>query len=168
MKRKILMMALVFIILCMHSGCNTKREIKSVTINETQYYPIYMYSFDEAEVSQEFQELFETPVEAPAEKGYVLSNESMAAYVEVWEQFMFSNRDGESTTVFASDLDKKATVVELEETYPITVKENKDTYLITYYTYSYSSDTQMNRLMENSLSKHTVEVVKENVMIEYY
>ena len=155
--------------LCFLSGCTTKKEVKSVTINDKTYYPLYIHSFNDAEISSEYKVLFVTPVEQPTEEGFVITNNKDADYVDVWTQFVFTkNSDAFLTSVSSNDLTVKAKVITLEKEFPIIIKENTDTYTVTYYTYDYSTDLEMDRLVDNALEKHSIEVAKENALIEYY
>ena len=85
MKNFLNILCVLTIILCALSGCETKKEIKSVTINENTYYPLYIYSFKDAEITSEYEEAPLTPVEQPAEEGFVFTEQKGADYVNVYK-----------------------------------------------------------------------------------
>ena len=150
------------------SGCSNNKEIKSVTINEKTYCSLYVYSFIDAEISSEYKVLFSTPVEQPSKEGFVVTKNKFADYVDVWNQFIFTKKeDSTLTSVSSDDLTIKAKVNALEKEFPISIKENTDTYTVTYYTYAYSTDVKLDRLVDDAIKKHSIEVAKENILIEY-
>ena len=162
---------LLLLFCCFILGCDSKNEIKSISVDGKTYYTVYLYSFDNASISDNYKVISVTPVDCPTIKGYSLSKERNADRIEVWNQFYFVDDGVDHTSISSSDLPSigiNAQVVELIDTYPVSIKENKDTYTVTYYTYSYSTDTEIERLVDNSLYKHIIEVAKESALIEYY
>lgn len=173
--KRFLVLILVFILIISISACDTEREIKSVTIDDKTYYSLFLYSFTDAEIPEKYSEILDTPIEQPAKDGYAVTKDKNADTIDVFEQFVRTNSDLSeitpndvySTSSFGT-IAINAKVKELIESYPITIEHKSDTYVITYYTYEYSTDTDKDRLIEESLKKTTIEVVKDNVVIEYY
>lgn len=174
--KRFLSIALILVMLFSFSSCDSEREIKSVKIGDKTYYSLFLYSFTDAEIPEEYSEISDTPIEEPAESGYAITKDKDAEVIEVFEQFMRKNTDlsesdsnnSYSVTSGYTTVAIKANVKELIESFPITIEHKSDTYVITYYTYEYSTDTDKDRLIEKSLEKTTIEVVKDNVVIEYY
>ena len=149
-------------------SCSEKREIKSIEINDEIFYPKYLCSFENADIDYDYIILNDIGISKPTSSGYTLISDKTNKKVQVWNSFYFE-RENNLTFITENDNKTFADIIEIIEEYAIEIKEKKDTYIITYYTFSVSSATDIdkNRLID-SVEKHMIETVKENVIITYY
>lgn len=153
MRKKIVFLLLVITTLILLTSCNSK-TISNVSVNNDNYFSFYLYEFENANVSD--YRLIEAEDEIPTSSGFIFSRENLEEddTIKVWTLTFFGE----------TGLGTNAKVVSKKSEYPIKVKANIDTYTITYYEfpkpYTYSSE-----IIEPT--RHTIEVSKDNVIIEY-
>ena len=167
MKKRCFFICFLLVAIFIMSGCSNQKEIKSIIINGEKYQSIYLYSFKNADISDKYSVITETPVEFPSHNGYVLTEGIRNNTVEVWEQYFFK-REPEKSTFTTADLVTESEIEDLLEEFPISVKKNKYTYIITYYDFDYSTDTDRERLINESLVKNVIETSIDNIVIEYF
>lgn len=149
------------------SGCSGNKEVESVTINDETYYSLYIYSFDNAQISNISKTLYASDelITKLSKTGYtILKNKDMKD-IKVYKEYIFSQEANMSVT--ENDFGCEAEIVEMIKDYPIEIEMNKDTYTITYYTYSGVSTVSKVSKLTDGIEKHIVEVAKENVVIKY-
>ena len=166
MKRIILFTSLLLVLCGLFLSCATDNKIKSVFIDDTEYKTIYLYSFKDAQIINASRIYANANIE-PTESGFIYSTSKKAPgdSIKVWRYVLASSST--SQTFFTdADLGVNAVVDEVIEVYRVKVERKKDTYKITYYeepsfnTFSGENDNYQ-------IKAHTVEVVKERVMINY-
>ena len=165
--KRLLFVVLFLCVIPLFSSCSSQKEIKSITIGENTYYSVYLCSFDNADINYEYTPLYKTHIDHPTSSGYVFVKDRSIERADVWQQFYF-NKDPNASSITSEDVKIHADIVDFVENYAIRLEKKRDTYVITYYTFSYSTDTDLQRLKKQSLEKHTIEVTQDDVIISYY
>ena len=171
MKKIVCFLCVVFCSVLFLSSCGTKKEIKSIVVDGVKYNSFYIYSFENANIIDDYKILYKSNVDKPTQDGYVRSNEQLnqGEDVVVWEQFYFKYQDDNATSISSSDIIHcTAKVIKLEKEYTIDLDEDGGRYIITCYSASNNkSDTDLDRLESNSIEKIVLDVPKQDVIIEY-
>lgn len=162
--KKVYLITILLIASSFFCSCTINRKIASVQIDDTVYSSMYLYSFDNADISS--YTLFPPHDVAPTPSGYTYSTEKLSSgdTIKVWGNIRF--RTESENYLSSGDFGTTATVNKLIETYQIKVKEKKDTYVITYFDIS-NRTSSINPEHINKVEKVTIEVVKERVIINY-
>lgn len=160
--KKILFLSLLLTISIFLNSCSTD-VIKSIEVDNTIYRNVYLYSFKDAQIDDVRPNYL--PIDPPTTNGYVYSYEKLSPgdTVRVWTNFTFGDI---GTSVSYSNFGTDAIVVELIETYSLKLERKSDTYKITYYPASEYYTIHEGKEI-TKLTKHTFEVVKEKVTINY-
>ncbi len=189
--KKIIITLFTMILILAFSGCsNDTPSIKSVSINDKTYYPIYLYSYSNAKLldadvvfPSKTEQLFQTF----AKSGYFLSRNEYRVGESIDVDFScFYGEDGLKLSY--EDRENYAykkvniNITEVEKR-KISVKEKGDTFVISYSEIDsiaydvknndsygvrkYCSLSQNKDLLNELVIANEIETVKENVVISY-
>ena len=156
--------ALILTIALCAASCGGK-DIKSVTIDDKIYYSGCLGSFKDADISAECVAMG-TSTQIPTEEGFAYVEHRDGDSVRVWRDFFFKTTNKLNLT--SEDLGTNATLDKVIKDYSIKVEEKKDTYIITYYTFSTETFFEKSEALDNPPEKQVIEVVKERVSISYF
>ena len=173
MKRTLCVLLTLCFSVLLFASCGNTKEIKTIVINGVEYNSLYIYSFEDAEIIDDYSILYKTEVDKPDSNGYVCSSErlNIGDDIVVWEQFFFDYPCYDNKNSLSSSDIKHCTakVSGLENEYLIDLKEKGDRYTITCYRIiGNKCDTELERIESKSLEKIVVDVPKDDVVIEYY
>ena len=168
MKRFISIILLFSFIMLGTSSCGMEDKIKYIEVDETKYYPVYMYSFRDAMISKNYTKFSET--EDPTECGYVLSREKLEVgdEITVWTNIHF--KDNENDWFSSDHLGVTAMVDKVVKVYSLKAERKSDVYVLTYYNRSSmaSTITSSDRsTLESELETIKAEVCAERVIVYY-
>ena len=162
--KKNLCLFLVFVLNSFALLSCSQNDIKSIMVDEKNYSTYYLYSFKDANITDNYT-MLET-ANPPTETGYIYSTEKLnhGDSIKVWNNILFGGSDNYiSSSMFGTD----AIVDKVIEVYPIKVDIGKETYTITYFDVK-SAKTVSDKSDITEPSKNKIEVTKERVTIEYY
>lgn len=172
MKKVVCFFCIIFFSVFIFSSCGPQKEIKSIVVDGVKYNSFYIYSFENANIIDDYKILYKSNVDKPTQDGYVRSVERLnkGDDLVVWEQFYFAYQDDDATSISSSDIIHcTAKVIKIEKEYTIELDEDGERYIITCYTASNNkSDTNLDRLESDSIEKIVLDVPKQDVVIEYY
>lgn len=196
MKKKLCSIFLFVFSMLLISGCVVEpaKEIKSITVQGETAYPVYLYYFENAVMSDEnFEFLNDThrlAFEECVKSGYFLSSTdySIGDTINVSLSLFYGEEGLDFDNVVQrtySDLNARVSVSVLEkEKFELSYEEKTDTFIITGYFISSNGDVdesldRTNRSAVPSIGKtrdvvikaflkeEIIEVAKENVIISY-
>lgn len=147
-------------------SCSSNEAVKSIQINDAKYETIYLYSFKNAQIDGQYEEVVTNMGTQPTANGYVYSTEKLSPgdMITVWDHIKFANHASASRF----GLGTTATVDEVIDVYRIEVETKKDTYKITYYDLVNSIHmTASERQDLCEIKTQKIEIVKEHVTIQY-
>ena len=169
MKRYLILFTLVCVTLTACCSCSNSEKISYVEFEDQKFETIYLYSFENAEITQDFQALTKTE-EIPEASGYTYSTKKLSVgdTIRVWECFYFKSGQGENEGFGINGAGVNATVSGLLKTYYVTVKEKNDTFMIVYYEVE---DSARKIVAEKSniseITEQKIEVSKDRIIIKY-
>ena len=157
-----LCLVLVFTLLNLLS-CS-RNNIKAVTVDEVEYRTYYLYSFKDADITDDYSILADWGT--PTKTGYVYSNEKLKPgdNIRVWNNLLFKVA---GNTISSDMFGTVAIVDKIIEVYSIKIDNNKETYIITYFDINYNKTVSNKADLEEPV-KSKIEVTKERATIEYY
>lgn len=167
MKKNILSLLILCVTLLTLCACK-KQDIMSVTIGDKTYFSGYLYEFDKANISSKYY-LLSSKDFSPQKTGFCFKKKKLQVEdtLSVWNNIIFE-RAKTSTNISNSSSGTNATVTNILNTYPIIIKETKDTYIINYYDIKENTFPTQEDALNSEPDLHTIEVAKQNVLIEYY
>jgi hypothetical protein len=160
--KKIFFAVVVIIVSIFFVSCHNNDKIESIEVDNEEYKTIYLYSFKDAEIDNEFMYIENCDV-SPSSCGYVYSSEvlSVGDTINVWTNCFFNSGD-------SSTIGTYAVVEEIVDTYNVKIEEKKDTYIITYYIIeNYDRKTVSEKQELSKIEENKIEVFKERVTIKY-
>lgn len=158
----LLIFALLLISLC---SCNSNSSIKKITVggesllSSTVCETIYLYRFEEAEVSGKVWE--DNGSTTPQSTGYIYSTEELAVgdKISVWNQFSYNVN-------YQSYSGVDALVAEVVETYGVKLSSTSSTYSISFYSVENISKTTVKTLEDIApITKSEVKAPKDKVTL---
>lgn len=173
MKKVISVLVLIALSLSLATSCNLgSRKAKSVLTKSILYSSraLYLYEFEDAVIDGEYKPADENEI-TPTKSGFVFSTEELekGEEITVWKNVIF-----ESSSEFDWSGDPKtkssteATVKKCVKMYPILVEDKGQTFLITYYDSLSETYSTKEAALKKEPEKHTIEIGKANVFIEYF
>ena len=170
--KKFLFAILFFIFVFALAACASIGNVQSVTVDDTEYKTIYLYSFKDANITKKYNALNSSD-STPTSCGFIYSTEKLSVgdSITVWETYIFSKTNTNNNSYndsSNSSVGTKAIIDKVVAIYRINVDATFDTYKITYYKFPSSFDLCVsNEDQICSLSEQNIEVVKDRVLIKY-